>query len=710
MRQAFPPAALLLLLLLTAPLLPACGGGGGGVGTPGSVLRPPDPPAAPASRAATVLFVDPDVAPGAPVVRAAAPPPEVTVGSRRYAANDQGLVSAIPVLPGEELRVDEIRWSPFPDPASPADESLLVKAVRPAGGPTAYAAAVLHRPAANGGLMLRAETRSASTDAVRLFAPETAADGMPITLLSDYLTRVEADAARALQIAPPARDNAALFQALPGTYAVALSGELTLVIDPEQSSLAYGESRLLTLYRRDARGVRAQITTTGWSADPPGIVDVDIRGRVTARTVPGIVTITARYENMFATAEVTVLSAEEGTALAGTLAADTTLVPGTLYTVTGDLLIPAGRTLRVPGGTTVRFLAGADGTSAGENPNLSELIVAGTLEVTGLETQNAILRSTNTRNPTHADWFGIRVVRGGTARLDRVRITDAVYGAKCDGGALAMTRTRVWRSQIGVSANDLASVHLERNEITGCIIGVEYRRIPFGAILRNFIADNSQTGINLYESDPVVYGNILARHPDCALGIYRNAFPIVKNNLFIAATQCGIRVGVAVRPQIKWNVIAHCPAFGVLLQERTRTELRNNIFLANYTALGFGDRSRLLFGHNAFFRSEFANFFNFDPGRRNDQYLGLDDIGTPDPNPAVVAITGTLPVSLSLFPGIHYGDPRFVRPNYDHPNLGDFALGPTSPFRALGENTGPIGLIDPVDLGTASVRVGDPLF
>lgn len=696
-------ALLLLLLLCAAPLLPACGGGGGGGGflSPVDGVVPPPPGGASALRTATVVFLDPaSGAPSAAPSRAGAPA-TVTVGTRLYGVNAAGLAADLPVNEGESIDLGGVRWIPSFAPG----ESLLVKALRPAGGSTTYAAAVYHRPATGGGMSLRSQFALAGTSSTRLAdgPAETVTNGALRALLSDFLTRAEASGAAALNAlgdlpAPPAVPNAALFAALPVSYANELTGELTLVIDPRDSRLGYGEAVQLVPMLRDARGLLVEVFA-GWSVTPPDIVDVDTRGRVTAKSVPGTVTVTARFENLEGTASVTVLSAVDGTALSGVMTGDMTLVPTNDYTVVGDLTIPAGRTLTILGGTTVQFLANADNTAAGENPVRSEIIVEGTLEVAGLETQNVIFRSTNGLNPTNFDYFGIRVTPTGSANLERLRVFDAIYGAKCDGGSLRMVRCRVAHSQVGASVNENATGHLEANEITGCVTGIEMRQMPFGKILRNFVADNWY-GINLYSADPTVWGNIVARHRLTGLAIHANSLPIVRNNLVTGAELYGIQCDIAVRPQVKWNVITHCPSFGVYAAEKSVIELRDNIFVSNYQAFGFRDLSRFSFEYNLFQGSELLNFINTD--RRNDLYWG-----DRDTTPVDLGYVSTIPVSLSLFPRVLYGDPRFTRPDYSRPNLGDFSLGPTSQFADKGENGGPVGLLVPSDLGTASVLVGE---
>ena len=100
--------------------------------------------------------------------------------------------------------------------------------------------------------------------------------------------------------------------------------------------------------------------------------------------------------------------------------------------VNGDVTVPAGVTLTVAKGTQVRFLAGTDETGSGTDKTKSELIVAGTLNAGA---GGITFRSTNA-DPDAAEWYGIRVLKGGTANLTNATLQD---GVKCVQSAGTLT-------------------------------------------------------------------------------------------------------------------------------------------------------------------------------------------------------------------------------------------------------------------------------
>ena len=129
--------------------------------------------------------------------------------------------------------------------------------------------------------------------------------------------------------------------------------------------------------------------------------------------------------------------------------------------VNGDVTVPAGMTLTVAKGTQVRFLAGTDETGSGTDKTKSELIVAGTLNAGA---GGITFRSTNA-DPDAAEWYGIRVLKGGTADLTNATLQD---GVKCvqSAGTLTLSNTRfsdcglmTGANSVSYAENDTAAVN-----------------------------------------------------------------------------------------------------------------------------------------------------------------------------------------------------------------------------------------------------------
>ena len=116
-------------------------------------------------------------------------------------------------------------------------------------------------------------------------------------------------------------------------------------------------------------------------------------------------------------------------------------------TVAGDLTVAGGThpaTLLVEADATVLF-EDSDETRGGEDPTRSELIVEGTLTATE---SGITFGSSNTTDPSHDDWYGIRVASGGTATLIGVTVRDAEHCAQAETGGILIS-SRVTLSNCG---------------------------------------------------------------------------------------------------------------------------------------------------------------------------------------------------------------------------------------------------------------------
>ena len=98
----------------------------------------------------------------------------------------------------------------------------------------------------------------------------------------------------------------------------------------------------------------------------------------------------------------------------GTLVADETWTG--MVTVTGDVTVPAGVTLTIDPGATIKFQALNDDVGGGD-ASRSELFVQGTLVATGTSGSPIVFTSTATV-PAAGDWGGIVQAGGGDLSLD----------------------------------------------------------------------------------------------------------------------------------------------------------------------------------------------------------------------------------------------------------------------------------------------------
>lgn len=105
------------------------------------------------------------------------------------------------------------------------------------------------------------------------------------------------------------------------------------------------------------------------------------------------------------------------------MATDTTL-SGTIY-VSGDLVVPAGKTLTLAAGTKFKYVPGDVMKASGNpSPTRGQIIVKGTLKCLGNETDSVILTSFQT-SPQIGDWGGILIAPNGRAEINFTRISYA---------------------------------------------------------------------------------------------------------------------------------------------------------------------------------------------------------------------------------------------------------------------------------------------
>jgi hypothetical protein len=120
--------------------------------------------------------------------------------------------------------------------------------------------------------------------------------------------------------------------------------------------------------------------------------------------------------------------------LVGTLWSNVTLSSGTM---TGDLVIPAGVTVTVPAGVTLTA-ASNDALIAGNDTSRVELIIRGTLNVTGM---NGMVTTFTSSGSSAGSWTGVRIESGGTLTASGLVVEEALYGLDNSGTSTVTSST-----------------------------------------------------------------------------------------------------------------------------------------------------------------------------------------------------------------------------------------------------------------------------
>ncbi|MDI6448559.1 C10 family peptidase [Anaerobaca lacustris] len=232
------------------------------------------------------------------------------------------------------------------------------------------------------------------------------------------------------------------------------------------------------------------------------------------------------------------------------------------YTVTGDIEVPAGQTLTVEPGVVVKF-AGRFGLTVGRNATLRAL---------GTEADPILFTAIDTIE----GWFGIRFVHSGdddVLRYCRLQYAGKPYNGAADfvdllGGAVLCCKGRDPRTG-GMTAGPASSPTIDRCVFSGnhALSGgaIACHDDSQAVITNNTIADNTADwdggGIHIYNADPVIGNNVIARN-----GAYRGgglysvySYPLVVNNTIARNRPNGMHLdstrGLGRRASVLSNIV-----------------------------------------------------------------------------------------------------------------------------------------------------------
>ncbi len=130
--------------------------------------------------------------------------------------------------------------------------------------------------------------------------------------------------------------------------------------------------------------------------------------------------------------------------LVGTLWNNVTLSSGAM---TGDVVIPAGVTVTIPAGVTLTA-SSSDALISGNDASRVELIVRGTLNITGVTGMVTTLTSSGA---SAGSWTGVRIESGGTLTASGLVLEEALYGLD-NFGTVSVTNSTIRSNTYGVRA------------------------------------------------------------------------------------------------------------------------------------------------------------------------------------------------------------------------------------------------------------------
>lgn len=164
-------------------------------------------------------------------------------------------------------------------------------------------------------------------------------------------------------------------------------------------------------------------TLNYWGSEDPGVIGAGIGDR----TDPGNTSAPTVLFTPYLDDDLQPIS---GSYLNGTLTADLSLAASTTWDVVGDLVVPAGRTLTIAEGVTLRFASS------------TALRVQGTLDVNGTAALPAIFTSAQP-SPAQAAWDGI-VITAGSSTIDYARVEFADRGIDVRNAAADVRHCEVY--------------------------------------------------------------------------------------------------------------------------------------------------------------------------------------------------------------------------------------------------------------------------
>lgn len=270
--------------------------------------------------------------------------------------------------------------------------------------------------------------------------------------------------------------------------------------------------------------------------------------------------------------------------------------------INGDIVIPAGKTLRIESGVNLVFSEEDEGRT-GYAPDVCEFIVEGTLLAEGTSDEPVRMISASSY-PTRTDWDGIRIIAGADQNpsvLAYVEVSQAENGVAVYSSSAQISNVTLRYCQTGFSLHGIKDAEFTGLQISDCDKGLTAEN-TFNCKIENAYINQVKTGIELLGNSDFSLKSFdvrQARETGVKTGDRKGL--ILRNGL-IQSYKTGLDAGGAISdyqyltidavngiivngadvPVIRNNIIVNrqVPATGYGIEDKTlgRSYLYNNIF------------------------------------------------------------------------------------------------------------------------------------
>ena len=138
-------------------------------------------------------------------------------------------------------------------------------------------------------------------------------------------------------------------------------------------------------------------------------------------------------------------------------------------TITGDIVVPQGVSLKIDAGTRISISAKSDVTKSGKDPEHIEIIVIGELIAEGSDVGGKIIFTSNSPEPRLHDWYGIVLKNRTTASyLNNCIVEYANKGITCFASAPIITNSDIRYNQFaGINCEIRSAPFIENTTFYG---------------------------------------------------------------------------------------------------------------------------------------------------------------------------------------------------------------------------------------------------